>query len=192
MSLPELTEVKEKVLSSVLETSAIRVVAPDSPDRPFLIDVMKLAGTTRALKETANAYQYLFRAEKLQDTRRIAGVSPAGETFASLLSFLEKKPLLWLSAVRIPSQRRVAGVLQPGDSVLLVDGLYNYEIIADAAKTIEAEGGLVTDVLVLIADQVQPQQIRVHSLLAQSEIIEYIHSKGAVESAGKLARRHLK
>jgi adenine/guanine phosphoribosyltransferase-like PRPP-binding protein len=165
---------------SILETSAFRVGLPDSPEGRFSVDVMRLAGLETALKETASAYLRIFRDEGLQDVRRILGISSAGETFGAILAYSEKKPMLWLRDLRTPSQRRITGVVQPGDSILLVDGLYNSETLLKAARIIEAEGGLVTDALVLIAGiGVPSDHIKTHFLLRLSEVVDYMHSKSS-------------
>lgn len=179
-----LSQVKEKVLSYILRMSAFQITTSESREAPYSIDLMKLAGSAQALKETARAYQLLFRAENLQETQRIAGISPAGETFAALLSYLEKKPLLWLGAVRTTPQRRITGLLQPGDSVLLVDGVHEPTILVEAARTVQAEGGLANDALVLIGNaqtgSTTEDLVKVHALLSVSEIIDYMASKGAM------------
>lgn len=185
MSSRTLTQIKEKVLSHILKMSAFQITTSEPPEVPYSIDLMKLAGSARALKETARAYQLLFRAESLQETQRIAGISPSGETFAALLSYLEKKPLLWLGAVRTTPQRRITGLLQPGDSVLLVDGVHEPAILDEAARTVQAEGGLAKDVIVLIGSaqtgSTTEDLVKVHALLSVSEIVDYMASKGAID-----------
>lgn len=185
MSDDTIARVKEKVLSQILRMSAFEVTASQPPEAPYSIDFMKLAGSALALKETARAYQLLFRAEGLQNIQRIAGVSPSGETFAALLSYLEKKPLLWLSAVATTPQRRIMGLLQPDDSVLLVDGVDEPTILAEAASIIQAEGGLANDAIVLIGSRqtgsTTGHAVKVHALLSVPEIVNYMASKGAID-----------
>lgn len=185
MSSHTITEIKERVLSQILKMSAFQITTSEPPELPYSIDLMKLAGSARALKETARAYQLFFRAESLQETQRIAGISPAGETFAALLSYLEKKPFLALSAVGTATQRRITGLLQPGDSVLLVDAVHEPTVLAEAARVVRAEGGLAKDAIVLIGSaQTRPTTeglVKVHALLSVSEIVDYMASKGAID-----------
>jgi orotate phosphoribosyltransferase len=185
MSDDTIARVKEKILSQILRMPAFEVTASQPPEAPYSIDFMKLAGSALALKETARAYQLLFRAEGLQNIQRIAGVSPSGETFAALLSYLEKKPLLWLSAVATTPQMRIMGLLQPGDSVLLVDGVHEPTVLAEAASIIQAEGGLANDAIVLIGSRqtgsTTERTVKVHALLSVPEIVNYMASKGAID-----------
>jgi orotate phosphoribosyltransferase len=180
MSSPTLLEMKQKILADILKVSAFQQTGASTI--PYSFDLMKLAGSLQTLKETARAYQLLFRSENLHQTCRIAGVSPAGEAFAALLSYLEKKPLLWLSSMETTPHRRITGLLQPGDSVLLVDGI-QASSLGEAAGIVQAEGGLVSDALVLISDRhtgaTSERPLKVHSLLSVSEIVDYVASNGS-------------
>lgn len=176
-----LAGMKQRILSSIAKTSAFEIATLESAETPYSVDILKLAGSPRDLRVAVKAYQYLFRSENLSEIRRIAGVSPAGETFASLLCYLERKPLLLLGAMGPPPQRRITGLLQPGESVLLVDGVCTHATLVDAAKAIEAEGGLVNHALVLVGDahagSAAEPRIKVHALLSVSEIIDYMGSR---------------
>ena len=182
MSSSSLLEMKQKILADIVKVSAFQETGASTI--PYSFDLMKLAGAPQTLKQTTKAYQLLFRSENLHQVRRIAGVSPAGEAFAALLSYLEKKPLLWLSSMETTPHRRITGLLQPGDSVLLVDGI-QASSLGEAAGIVRAEGGLVSDALVLISDSHTgaklERSLKVHSLLSVSEIIDYVASKGNLQ-----------
>lgn len=184
MSSHNLIEMKQRILSDILKVSAFQESRVGLPEISYSIELMKLAGSAQALKDTARGYQLMFRAENLGQTQRVAGVSPTGETFAALLSYLEKKPLLWVGSMEAIPSRRITGLLQPGDSVLLVDGIQESTTLEDAARIVRAESGLVTDALVLVRDAhagSMPENIvKVHSLLSVSDIIDYVASKRAL------------
>jgi orotate phosphoribosyltransferase len=194
MSAHTIIQVKEKVLSHILKMAAFQITTCEQPEMSYSIDLMKLAGSAQALQETARAYQWLFRAESLQETQHIAGISPDGEIFAALLSYLERKPLLGLSTVRTVARRRITGLLQPGDSVLLVDGVHEPIMLAEAARTIQAEGGLANDAIVLIASEqtlsLTEGMVKVHALLSVSEILNYMASRGAIDKQQRSSIRN--
>jgi orotate phosphoribosyltransferase len=84
---------------------------------------------------------------------RVAGIPIAGTPFAALLAFRLSKPFLYTRQnLRLRGrERRVEGVLIPGDRVLLVDDLVTTgQSLKRAASAIRTEGGVVSDALVLL------------------------------------------
>lgn len=144
------------------------------------MDVMKLAGSSKSLEVIARAYQALFRSAKLSKVNQIAGVSPAGETFGSILAYLERKPILLIAEMGSPPHRRPVGRFRPGDSVLLVDGVYDPDALNKTASVIVAGGGVVKNALALISNSktktVKVNGITVHALLSAAEITRHTDS----------------
>jgi orotate phosphoribosyltransferase len=84
---------------------------------------------------------------------RIAGIPIAGTPFAAILAFRLNKPFLHTRRnLRLRGrERRVEGVLNPGDRVLLVDDLVTTgRSLIKAASAIRTEGGVVSDAFVLL------------------------------------------
>ena len=121
---------------------------------------------------------------------RVAGIPTAGIPFASLLSFFLSKPFLYVrtEATTHGRERRVEGILYPGDSVLLVDDLVTSgSSLLTAANAISSEGGLVGDALVLIDRQEGGEKalagagIRLHALVTMSEAAHILYDLEAID-----------
>jgi orotate phosphoribosyltransferase len=85
-------------------------------------------------------------------------------------------------------ERRIEGVIAPGDHILLVDDLVTTGLsLQKAAKTIVAEGGLVTDAVVLLdrqeggKERLAKSGIIVHALLNITEIANTLHELGTID-----------
>jgi len=81
----------------------------------------------------------------------------------------------------------VEGIIMPGDSVLLIDDLITTgKSLKKAAAAIRAEGGVVTDVVVLLDreeggnENLAKQNIRLHCLLRVSEAAEKLYDMGTI------------
>jgi orotate phosphoribosyltransferase len=101
-----------------------------------------------------------------------------------------KKPFLYIRK-GVPlhgRQRRIEGILAPGNRILLVDDLVTTGLsLIKAAKAITAEGGVVTDAVVLIDRQeggkqkLQKDGIKLHAVLNITEIASNLHEIGTID-----------
>jgi orotate phosphoribosyltransferase len=85
-------------------------------------------------------------------------------------------------------ERRIEGILMPGNRVLLVDDLVTTALsLGKAAKVIRAEGGVVTDALVMLdreeggKERLMRDNIKLHYLLTAREAATKLHELGAIE-----------
>ncbi len=121
---------------------------------PYYIDLRIIPSFPGAFKRIQKFYQELALKD-VNETKfkRIAGIPTAGIPFASVLAFSLHKPFIYIRK-DIKShgrERRVEGILHPGDSVLLIDDLITSgKNLLSAAKAIRSEGGIVDDALILI------------------------------------------
>jgi orotate phosphoribosyltransferase len=121
---------------------------------------------------------------------RIVGIPVAGMPFASIIAYNLGKPFLYTrKGVRLHGrQRRIEGVLAPGNRLLLIDDLITTGLsLQKAAKAITAEGGVVTDAVVLIdrqergRERLEKRGIKLHALLNISEIANTLAELGAID-----------
>jgi orotate phosphoribosyltransferase len=158
---------------------------------PYYIDLRVVPSFPGAWKKTCD-FQANFIKSKigLDNLDRIAGIPIGGMAFASLVAYRLEKPFLYIrKGVRLHGrQRRVEGILTPGDQVLLIDDLITSgSSLRKAAKLVEAEGGVVKDAVVFIdreeggEENLQKDGIRLHSLLKISGIAERLHEIGAID-----------
>jgi len=120
---------------------------------------------------------------------RIAGIPTAGISFASIAGYHLKKPFLYVRSTEREHGRgrQVEGILLPGDRVLLMDDLITKGgSILKAAEAVRAEGGVVTDAVVLMDREENGKQnlvkdgIKLHYLLTTSELARKLHDMDAI------------
>jgi len=82
----------------------------------------------------------------------------------------------------------VEGILTSGDRVLLIDDLITTGLsLRKAEKAIEAEGGVITDAVVLLdreeggKENLDKKGIKLHALLKISEIADRLYEIGAID-----------
>jgi orotate phosphoribosyltransferase len=185
---------KKDICEILVRIGALKFGAfPLSDDRwsTYYIDLRLIPSVPGAFRRVGDVYVELARNVLDPVTfYRVAGIPTAGIPFASLLSFFLAKPFLYVRkepAIR-GRERRVEGLLHPGDSVLLVDDLVaSGQSLLTAANAIAAEGGVVHDALVLIDRQEGGKKalaragIRLHSLAKMSELAQILYDLEAID-----------
>jgi len=157
---------------------------------PYYVDLRILPSFPEAFKTVENILQSLAQNEIGPDKfDRIAGIPTAGIPFASVLAYLLHKPFLYVrKEVKTHGrERRIEGILYPGEKVLLVDDLVTTGgSLLNAADAIVAEGGVVEDALVLIdreeggREALRDRKIGLICLLTISEVARVLHSKEVI------------
>ncbi|RLI47913.1 orotate phosphoribosyltransferase [Candidatus Bathyarchaeota archaeon] len=121
---------------------------------PYYVDLRVIPSFPGAFERIQKFYHELALKD-VNETKfkRIAGIPTAGIPFASVLAFLLHKPFIYIrkDAKSHGRERRVEGILHPGDSILLIDDLITSgKNLLSAAEAIRSEGGIVDDALILI------------------------------------------
>lgn len=157
---------------------------------PYYIDLRIVPSFPDAFQRVCNLYVDLIKGDVGTDNfDRIAGIPTAGIPFSSLLAYHLKKPFLYIRPHMRPHgrERRVEGIMMPGDRVLLIDDLITTALsMRKAVETIRAEGGLVTDAAVLIdreeggKERLAGDNVRLHYLLEASEAADKLHEIGVI------------
>jgi len=158
---------------------------------PYYIDLRIIPSFPDAFQRVCDLYVKLIEKELgAESFDRVAGIPTAGMPFASVIAYQLKKPFLYIRPrVRLHGrERRIEGVIMPGNRVLLVDDLITTGLsLRKAAKAIRAEGGLVTDALVLLdreeggKERLTKDNIELHYLLTASEAAKKLYELGAIE-----------
>lgn len=157
---------------------------------PYYIDLRIVPSFPDAFQKVCEFYTNFAKEEiGIKNFDRVAGIPVAGIPFASLIAYNLKKPFLYIrKGVRLHGrERRVEGVLTPGDRVMLVDDLITTGLsLRRAAKAIMAEGGVVKDALVLLdreeggKENLQKSGIKLHALLDIVEVAETLYETNAI------------
>ncbi len=158
---------------------------------PYYIDLRIVPSFPGAFKRVCDVYVELVESELgAQGFDRVAGIPTAGIPFASLVAYQMKKPFLYIrpKAKLHGRERRIEGIIMPGNRVLLVDDLITTGLsLRKAAKAIRAEGGLVSDALVLLdreeggKERLQKDNVTLHYLLTAREAANKLYELGAIE-----------
>jgi orotate phosphoribosyltransferase len=121
---------------------------------PYYIDLRVIPSFPDAFHAVSEIFVNVIKDDLgTESFDRVAGIPTAGIPFSSIVSYHLRKPFLYIrQRLRLRGrERRVEGVLMPGDRVLLVDDLVTTGLsLKKAASAIRAEGGVVSDAFVLI------------------------------------------
>jgi orotate phosphoribosyltransferase len=158
---------------------------------PYYIDLRIVPSFPDAFQKICNFYtDFIKREVNSKNFERIAGIPVAGIPFASIIAYNLKEPFLYIrKGVRLHGrQRRIEGILAPGDRILLVDDLITTGIsLRNATKALRAEGGVVTDAVVLLDREESGKKklgksgIKLHAMLNVSEIAKKLYEIEAVD-----------
>jgi len=158
---------------------------------PYYIDLRIVPSFPDSFQTVCDSYVRFIQTEIGTDNvDRIAGIPVAGIPFASVVAFNLRKPFLYArrGARHHGRERRIEGVIAPGNRVLLLDDLVTTGLsLQKAAKAIVAEGGVVTDCVVLInrqeggKERLEKNAIKLHALLSITEIAGTLHELGAID-----------
>ncbi|MGD0029696.1 MAG: orotate phosphoribosyltransferase [Candidatus Bathyarchaeia archaeon] len=162
---------------------------------PYYVDLRIVPSFPDAFRKISN-FQVQFVRKEIGDKNfdRIVGIPVAGIPFAALTAYDFGKPFLYTrKGIRLHGrQRRIEGVLAPGDRVLLIDDLITTGLsLEKAARAITAEGGIVADAAVLIDRQeggrkrLEKRGIKLHALLSISEIASTLAELGTIDEEQK-------
>ena len=158
---------------------------------PYYIDLRIVPSFPDAFQKISSFYVQFIRDEVGEKNfDRIAGIPVAGIPFAALIAYEIGKPFLYTrKGVRLHGrQRRIEGVLAPGNRILPVDDLITTGLsLEKAARAVTAEGGIVNDAVVLIDGQEGGRKklgklgIKLHELLSISEIASTLSELGTID-----------
>ena len=158
---------------------------------PYYVDLRIVPSFPDVFEKICGSYVKFIRSEiGTGEVDRIAGIPIAGIPFASVVAFNLKKPFLYVrKGARLHGrERRIEGIIAPGNRVLLMDDLVTTGLsLQKAAKAIMAEGGVVTDAVVLIdrqeggREQLAKTGVKLHALLNITEIVSTLHDLGTID-----------
>jgi orotate phosphoribosyltransferase len=158
---------------------------------PYYIDLRIVPSFPDAFHKICSIYvQFVKNKVGEKNFDRIVGIPVAGIPFAAIVAYDLGKPFLYTrKGVRLHGrQRRIEGVLAPGNRILLIDDLITTGLsLEKAAKALTAEGGVVTDAVVLIdrqeggRERIERRRIKLHVLLSISEIVNTLAELGTID-----------
>ncbi|MCS7112957.1 MAG: orotate phosphoribosyltransferase [Nitrososphaerota archaeon] len=157
---------------------------------PYYIDLRIVPSFPSVFKRICDLYVKLLEEEVgLDSFDRIAGIPTAGIPFASIAAFLLDKPLLYVrKEERVHGrERRIEGVVKPGDKVVVLDDLITTgKSILSAVRVLRGEGVVVEDAVVLIdrmeggSEKLGEDGVKLHSVASILDIAETLSHSGVI------------
>lgn len=158
---------------------------------PYYVDLRIISSFPDVFEKICSFYSSFAKDNVgVKNFERIAGIPVAGIPFASVVAYNLHKPFLYVrKGERLHGrQKRIEGIISPGDRVLLVDDLVTTGLsLVTAAKAIAAEGGVITDAVVLLdreeggKEKLKRNGIRLHAMLRVSEVATMLCEIGAID-----------
>jgi len=160
---------------------------------PYYIDLRSIPSYPESFRKVMDFYEILVKEKVgLDNFDRISCVPTSGLLFASVLAYRLSKPVLYARKEKRTHgrERRIEGVIAPGDRIVIVDDLITTgKSLIDAAEALRAEGGVVTEAMVLIDRQeggkenLQKIGVNLNSFMKISDIAGRLHGLGLIEES---------
>ncbi len=157
---------------------------------PYYLDLRVLPSFPDAFQ--ASMELLIEKAKKIDEIDKIAGIPTGGLPWASVLAFSMSKPLVYTRKdVKLHGrERKVEGVLAPGERVLLIDDVITSgKNILAALQNLRGEGGVVEDVLVVLDREeggrahLETAGVRLHAVAKISEVAQKLLDLDAITKA---------
>jgi len=157
---------------------------------PYYVDLRLIPSDSEAFRRVIGFYSTIITPTLLRRVKRFAGVPTAGIAYAAVLAFNLSKPFLYVrkEAKEHGRGRRIEGVLQPGDKVLVLDDVITTgKNIIEAVEAIRAEGGVVEDTVVLLERQQGGEVnllklgVKLHAFANMKEIANKLNARGVID-----------
>ena len=157
---------------------------------PYYVDLRLIPSYPEAFQQTINMYRSVIEPDLVKRVQRLAGVPTAGIAYAAVIALNLTRPLLYVRKEQKEHgrEKRIEGLLQPGDKVLILDDVATTgKSLIEAAEAIRAEGGIVDDAVVLLDRQqsaganLQKKRIKLHTFTTMRRIADKLLSLGTID-----------
>ena len=157
---------------------------------PYYVDLRLIPSDPQAFQSTIAMYRSVVEPALTKRVQRLAGIPTAGIAYAAVLAYDLSKPFLYVrrELKEHGREKRVEGLLKPGDNVLVLDDVTTSgKNILDAADAIRAEGGVVEDAVVLLdreqggVENLRKTGIKLHAFTTIRRIADKLLSLGTID-----------
>ena len=159
---------------------------------PYYVDLRIIQSDPEAFRRVINYYLAVLQPNLAKRVQRLAGIPTAGIAYGAVLAFHLSKPFLYVrkEAKEHGRERRIEGLLQPGDKVLVLDDVATTgKNIIEAAETIRGEGGVVEDAVVLLdrqqggAANLSKIGVKLHAFTTMKRIADRLVALGTIDES---------
>ena len=157
---------------------------------PYYVDLRLIPSYPEAFQLIIDMYRSVVEPDLVKRVQRLAGVPSAGIAYAAVVALNLNKPLLYVRKEQKEHgrERKVEGLLQPGDKVLVLDDVVTTgKSLLEATEAISAEGGIVEDAVVLLDRQqgaernLQKKHVRLHAFTTMRRIADRLLDLGSID-----------
>jgi len=178
---------KETLAEALFEIGAIRFgkfTLSSGKASSYYIDLRVIPSFPDVYPLVVGAYEDAAEKVGLEEFDAVAGLATAGVTISSPLSFLMKKPMIYVRSEEKGHGlgRRVEGAAHPGWKALIVDDLITTGgSVMSAAKALRHEGWVVNDAVVLVdrleggEANLRNEGIKLSSFINVKELVGVLH-----------------
>jgi len=159
---------------------------------PYYVDMRLIPSDPEAFRRVIGFYTMVLGTTLAKRAQRLAGIPTAGIAYAAILAFNLSKPFLYVRKEEKDHGRgrRIEGILQPGERVLVLDDVITTgKNIIEAVEAIRSEGGIVEDTLVLLDRQqggkanLQKAGVKLHAFATMTHIGQRLNARGMIDEA---------
>lgn len=156
----------------------------------YYVDLRLLPGDPEAFHRAINFYRAVVEPSLAKRIQRLAGIPTAGIAYAAVLAFNLSKPFLYVrkETKEHGRERRIEGLLMPGDKVLVLDDVATTgKNIIEAVEAIRGEGGVVEDAVVLLDRQQGAKEnlrkagVKLHTFTTIRQIADKLLALGTID-----------
>ena len=156
---------------------------------PYYVDLRLIPSYPEAFQQTIDMYRSVIEPELVKHVQRLAGI-PTAESYAAVIALNLTKPLLYVRREQKEHgrERRIEGLLQPGDRVLVLDDVVTTgKSLLEASEAIRAEGGIVDDAVVLLDRQqgaganLRKKRVKLHAFTTMRHIADKLLKLGTID-----------
>ena len=153
---------------------------------PYYIDMRLIPSEPEAFRRVIGFYTMVLGVTLAKRAQRLAGIPTAGIAYAAVLAFNLSKPFLYVRKEEKEHGRgrRIEGILQPGERVLVLDDVITTgKNIVEAVEAIRSEGGVVEDTLVLLDRQqggranLEKAGVKLHAFATMTHIADRLNAR---------------
>jgi orotate phosphoribosyltransferase len=157
---------------------------------PYYVDLRLIPSDVEAFRRVIGFYSSVLGTTLTKRVQRLAGIPTGGIVYGAVLAFNLAKPFLYVRKEEKEHGRgrRIEGILQPGDRVLVLDDVVTTgKNIVEAVETIRAEGGVVEDALVLLDRQqggeanLRKVSVKLHAFATMRQIADSLNARGMID-----------
>ena len=156
----------------------------------YYVDLRLLPGDPEVFHRAINSYLAVVEPSLVKKIQRLAGIPTAGIAYAAVLAFNLSKPFLYIrkETKEHGRERRIEGLLLPGDKVLVLDDVATTgKNIIEAVEAIRGEGGVVEDAVVLLDRQQGAREnlrkagVKLHTFTTIRQIADKLVALGTID-----------